>query len=149
MPPQRSAQTMARQAGGDLRQTLRRAPAAEGQALVEFSLMIMLLLAVVFGIVDFGAALYDQTMLASAATDGARSGAIAGGSTSTAQAAAQSAVNNAIGCTPSASATTTGGTPAQIQVTVSCSYSGITPLGSLIGLIFPHITAQSSAKVEQ
>jgi Flp pilus assembly protein TadG len=140
---------MARQAGRELRQALRRAPAAEGQALVEFSLMLLLLLVVVFGIVDFGAALYDQTMLASAATDGARSGAIAGGSTSTAQAAAQGAVNNAIGCTPSASATTTGGTPAQIQVTVSCSYSGITPLGSLIGLIFPHITAQSSAKVEQ
>jgi Flp pilus assembly protein TadG len=140
---------MARQAGRYLHLRLRRATAAEGQALVEFTLMIMLLLVVVFGIVDFGAALYDQTMLASAATDGARSGAIAGGSTSAAQAAAQSAVNNAIGCTPSASATTTGGTPAQIQVTVSCAYSGITPLGALIGVIIPTITAQSSAKIEQ
>jgi hypothetical protein len=42
------------------------------------------------------------------------SGVIAGGATSTAQSAAQRAVNNAIGCTPSASATTIGATPQQI-----------------------------------
>jgi hypothetical protein len=34
-------------------------------------------------------------------------------------------------------------------VTVSCSYSGITPLGSLISVMTPTITAQSSAKIEQ
>jgi Flp pilus assembly protein TadG len=136
--------------GRSRRQRLAHGIAADqGQALVEFTLMIMLLLLVVFAIIDFGAALYDQTMLASAATDGARSGAIAGGSTSAAQSAAQNAVNNAIGCTPSASATTLSGTPQQIQVTVSCAYSGITPLGSLIGVLIPTITAQSSAKVEQ
>lgn len=119
-----------------------------GQAMVEFTLMIGLLLIVVFAIIDFGAALYDQTMLASAATDGARTGAISN-STSSAQSAAQSAVNNAIGCTPTASATTLAGSPSQIQVTVSCSYSGITPLGALISVVIPTITAQSSAKVEQ
>jgi len=131
------------------RDCVRRLRGERGQALVEFTLMIGLLLVVVFGVIDFGAALYDQTMLASAASDGARAGAIAGGSTSTAQTAAQNAVNNAIGCTPSASAATIAGTPQQIQVTVSCAYSGITPLGSLIAVVIPTITAQSSAKVEQ
>lgn len=119
-----------------------------GQAMVEFTMMIGLLLLVVFAIIDFGAALYDQTMLASAAADGARSGAISN-STSTAQSAAQAAVNNAIGCTPTASASTLSSSPAQIQVTVSCHYSGITPLGSLVGIVIPTITAQASAKVEQ
>lgn len=118
-----------------------------GQAMVEFTLMIMLLLVVVFGIIDFGAALYDQTMLASAAADGARSGAISN-STSTAQSAALAAVNNAIGCTPTASATTVASTPAQIQVTATCRYSGITPLGALVGIVIPTITAQASAKIE-
>jgi Flp pilus assembly protein TadG len=65
--------------------------------MVEFTLMIGLLLIVVFAIIDFGAALYDQTMLASAATDGARSGAISN-STSAAQSTARAAVNNPIGC---------------------------------------------------
>jgi Flp pilus assembly protein TadG len=120
-----------------------------GQAMVEFTLMILLLLVVVFGIIDFGAALYDQTMLASAATDGARSGAIDDGSTSSAQSAAQAAVNNAIGCTPTASATTVAGPPQQIQVTVTCNFSGITPLGSLVSVVIHSITAQSSAKIEQ
>ena len=111
--------------------------------------MIVLLLIVVFGVIDFGAALYDQTMLASAAADGARSGAINGGSASAAQTAALAAVNNAIGCTPTATATLVSGSPAQIQVTVICTYSGITPLGSLVSAAIPHITAQASAKVEQ
>jgi Flp pilus assembly protein TadG len=123
-----------------------------GQAIVEFTLMILLFLTIVFGIIDFGVALYDQTMLASAATDGARSGAINGGSTSVAQAAAQNAANNPIGCGnggPTATATTLSGPPQQIQVTMSCQFRGITPLGSLISIAFPTITASSSAKIEQ
>jgi len=130
----------------------RLAAAQRGQAIVEFTLMILLFLTIVFGIIDFGVALYDQTMLASAATDGARSGAINGGSTSVAQSVAQSAANNPIGCGgsgPTATATTLSGPPQQIQVTMSCQFHGITPLGSLISIAFPTITASSSAKIEQ
>jgi Flp pilus assembly protein TadG len=120
-----------------------------GQAIVEFTLMLLLFLVIVFAVIDFGAMLYDQTMLSSAATDGARSGAIAGGSSSVAQNTAQNAVNNVIGCSPSVSAATIASTPPQMQVTISCAYSGITPLGSLIGTIMPTLVVQASAKVEQ
>lgn len=124
-----------------------------GQAMVEFALIVPMLLIVLFGIIDLGAALYDQVTLASAAQDGARTGAI-NGDTAAAANAAVNAVKSPIGCSPAPSASpapTIGGTPKQIQVTLTCKYNGITPLGHMLGItLFPSgITASANAKVEQ
>jgi Flp pilus assembly protein TadG len=47
-----------------------------GQTLVEFSLVLTLLLMVLFGIIEFGRALYAYNALANAAREGARYGII-------------------------------------------------------------------------
>lgn len=47
-----------------------------GQSLVEFALTLPLLLAVVFGAIEFGVAMYDKAVLTNASREGARAGVI-------------------------------------------------------------------------
>lgn len=47
-----------------------------GQALVEFGLVLPILLLLIFGLVDFGRAVYAQNALSEAARDGARWGSV-------------------------------------------------------------------------
>ncbi len=60
---------------------LRRLPAPRrsrrGQALVEFALALPIILAVMFGAVEFGTALYDKAVLTNASREGARFGVVA------------------------------------------------------------------------
>jgi Flp pilus assembly protein TadG len=48
-----------------------------GQALVEFALALPIILAVMFGAVEFGTALYDKAVLTNASREGARAGVVA------------------------------------------------------------------------
>jgi Flp pilus assembly protein TadG len=48
----------------------------EGQTLLEFALILMLLLILVFGIVEFGFIIYDKAMLTRASREGARKAAV-------------------------------------------------------------------------
>lgn len=48
----------------------------EGQELVEFALILPLLLLLIFGIMDFGLAIFSYNTIANAAREGARAGVI-------------------------------------------------------------------------
>ncbi len=48
----------------------------KGSAAIEMAIVLPLLLAVVFGIVDFGVAFYNKTMLTKSSREGARFGAV-------------------------------------------------------------------------
>ena len=48
-----------------------------GQATVEFALVLPIVLAVMFGAVEFGTALYDKAVLTNASREGARAGVVA------------------------------------------------------------------------
>jgi len=55
---------------------LRRRDRGSGQALVEFSLVFMLLMLLVFGLIDLGRVVYANNSLAEAAREGARWGSV-------------------------------------------------------------------------
>src|SRR4051812_14856468 len=68
-----------------------------GAAAVEFALVVPLLIALVFGIAEFGRAWFIQSTLAGAAREGARAAAISNGAAGTA--AAQAALVGFTGTT--------------------------------------------------
>jgi len=107
-----------------------------GATAVEFALVLPLLLLLVCGIIDFGRALNAQITLTQAAREGARLEALgysnAAIQTRTAAAAPSlGGVNVTIAqtCTPGA------GPTADAQVNVSYSFSFITPIGAIAGLL--------------
>lgn len=59
-----------------IRNRLRRKPASRGQALVEFALVVLPLLLLIVGIVQFGLLLNANVTLTNAAREGARAGSI-------------------------------------------------------------------------
>jgi Flp pilus assembly protein TadG len=86
-----------------------------GAAAVEFALVLPLLVALVFGITEFGRAYFVQTTLSGAARDGVRVMALQNN-----QVAARTSVKSA--------AASLHLTDAQISVTpVTCTVSGLTP----------------------
>ena len=102
-----------------------------GSAAVEFALVLPLLLLLVFGIIDFGRLLNAQLTLTQAAREGARLAAVGQpnvvGQTQAA-AIGLSPVNVSVtSCPPSA------GPSANAAVTVSYSFSFITPVGAIAG----------------
>ena len=115
-------------------------------ALVEFAIVLPILLLIVFGIVDFGRALYTANNLTSAVREGARlaSTQISPDATVAAQ---KTAVSNAVKAyvvafggnagAPTVSETFVGAPPNMQSITVSIvsyPFTPITPLAGLIGL---------------
>ena len=115
-------------------------------ALVEFAIVLPILLLIVFGIVDFGRALYTANNLTSAVREGARlaSTQISPDATVAAQ---KTAVANAVKAyvvafggnagAPTVSETFSGAPPNMQSITVSIvsyPFTPITPLAGLIGL---------------
>ena len=115
-------------------------------ALVEFAIVLPILLLIVFGIVDFGRALYTANNLTSAVREGARlaSTQISPDATVAAQ---KTAVSNAVKAyvvafggnagAPTVSETFSGAPPNMQSITVSIvnyPFTPITPLAGLIGL---------------
>lgn len=122
---------------GRLLRRLRRGE--HGQSLVELSLMLPLLLAIVFAVIEFGFVISNQIALVHAAEDAARAGTAPGclASAACAQSAAQTqaalAITDIKRCSaPSTTVPAPSGTPQQLSVTISCTYNPVTPLGALL-----------------
>jgi Flp pilus assembly protein TadG len=117
-----------------------------GQSLVELSLAVPVLCVILFAIVEFGLITGDQTVIDHAASDGARVGAR--GDSSTQATYAQTEATNEANTTsvkqcgtPAATVTydsANSGTitiPDYVHVTVSCTYTPLTPLGTLVAFL--------------
>lgn len=119
-------------------------PRARGGAAVEFALVLPLFLAIVFGIVEFGVALYDKAVVTNASREAARAGIVLRQPKLTAAQIRDIALDHcatnliSFGDAAPPSVTVSGnagggfGTP--LTVTVSYAYSGLA-LGSLIGAL--------------
>jgi len=131
---------------------LRRPRGQRGQSLVEFAFALPIFLVVFFGIVEFGVILTDQIQLTNTARDATRAGSIHFENSpapipdsdriTQATTAAQSSASALISCplqSPSVKPQTQDASPPvspyEITVKVQCSYTPITPLGSLVTFI--------------
>lgn len=115
-------------------------------ALVEFAIVLPVLFLIVFGIIDFGRALYFMNNLTSAVREGARLASTqispdptTSGSTAAVQSTVQSFVVNFGGNAgaPTVSETFNGAPPNLQSITVqivSYPFSPITPLAGMIGM---------------
>jgi len=115
----------------------------QGSALIEFSLMIMVLMMLSIGVVDFGLAIEQGIVVSSAAHAGAEYGATEGNSNNTAS--MQTAALNAgksLGSTLTATATTWCTCTAGSLTTVSC-----TSLCSLYDPPIQYVQVQTTATV--
>lgn len=118
----------------------RRKRRERGQSLLEFALALPLLAVILFGLTDFGLAYFNEISITSAARTGARVAAVTaqGSGTTQAQAAISDAARDLVGCNLNTSAITISpqydqaGIIDQWTVTVSCTYSPVTPLGTLL-----------------
>ncbi len=124
---------------------LRRLPGRgreSGQAVVEFSLVLVMFLVLIFAIIDFGLGLHANIETANAAREGARKGAVWGS-----VADIQQRVNDTAGSLVSASISSIDVTFVDedgdgniragdsVKVVVSCSYNFITPVSPLVALM--------------
>jgi Flp pilus assembly protein TadG len=105
-----------------------------GTAVVEFALLLPVLLFIVFGIIDFGRALNAQVTLTQAAREGARLTAVNQPNvTSRTQAAATGL--SGVGVTVVSACAPGAGPTANADVQVSYTFSFITPIGAIAGLL--------------
>lgn len=126
----------------------------KGVVAVEAALLLPILLVLVFGIIEFGVALYDKAVITNAAREGARFGIVV--ATPPRQASdIQTVVNNYTstylltfargGATPLVTATGTGGSfGSSLAVTVTYTYTGLV-LGPMLAAITGPITLTSTA----
>jgi Flp pilus assembly protein TadG len=109
-----------------------------GQSLVEFALGLLVFLLMVFGIFEFGRAIYTYSVVAHAAREGARVGAVR----PTPGVAAAAARDAAIGVSIVAVETIT---PDSVIVQASTTFTAVTPL---IGAALPEggLTLRTTAR---
>jgi len=107
-----------------------------GSVVVEFALVVPVLLLIVFGIIDFGRALNAQIALTGAAREGVRLAAL-GYPNAAVQARVAAAAPDLSGVTTTvvASCPAGAGPTANAQVNVSYTFSFITPIGAVAGLL--------------
>ena len=105
---------------------------------VEFALILPIFLTLVFGVVEFGVLLTNKISLTNAARVGARHASLSGGNTTTSQTKATAAASGLTSCSNLNAVTSyTLIAPIEATTVVSCTYSPITPLGSLINSLMP------------
>jgi Flp pilus assembly protein TadG len=107
-----------------------------GQALVEFAFVSVIFVLLLFAIVDFGVAFFNDITLTNAAREGARQGAVQAGE-DVIIARVQETADPRVNCDP-VDVTVTNAQGAwgdSVVVEASCEYGFITPLGNIIGLI--------------
>jgi Flp pilus assembly protein TadG len=108
-----------------------------GQSLLEFALALPVIALILFGLTDFGLAYFNEISITSAARAGARAAAVSG-TTTQGQSAITDTTKDLVNCPVDSSNTTiTSQTDSaalveQWTVTVSCKYTPVTPLGSLL-----------------
>ncbi len=140
-PPRQAKVTPVRTAFAPIlhgcRATARRAAVRErGQAMVEFSLVITMLLVLIFGIIDFGRAYLCYVEVTNAAREGARLG-VTGATTAAIKTQAKNTAGpfNDANFSVNVSYLSSPGLDSQVQVSTSYSLSFITPVGALVSLI--------------
>jgi len=106
-----------------------------GQAIVEFSLVLTLLLVLVFGIVDFGRAYICYTEVTNAAREGARLGVTHATTAAITTQAQNTAGPFGSGLAVNVSYLSSPGLDSQIKVDTSYSLRFITPVGALVSLL--------------
>lgn len=114
-----------------------------GQSLVEFAIVVPLFLAMVFGIVEFGAMMMNQIHVTRAADVGARAGSLKGSNATNAVAAVGTATSGLISCPAGTPTASYAGSPSVVTVTASCNYSPITPVGTIAGFVIPTAISRS------
>ena len=127
-------------------QRIRSFRSTRGAAMVEFAIVLPIILLMVFGIVDFGRALYTVNNLTAAVREGARLASTQispDPTTAGSKAAVSTAVTNYVVAfggnagAPTVNETFTGALPNLQSITVqitSYPFTPITPLANLIGL---------------
>ena len=126
-----------------------------GVAAVEFALVLPVLMLIVFGILNYGILLYDQSVITNAAREGARWGAIntsaaiscSGTATGTAdpcQVANSYTAANLItfGASATSTATATGSGTSGTTVTVTVTYP-FTEIGYVVGSLLNNLSSTS------
>jgi Flp pilus assembly protein TadG len=110
-------------------------PRDRGAAAVEFALLLPVLLLILFGIIDFGRALNAQITLTQAAREGARLAAL-GVPSATVITRAQTAATGLSPVTVTVSSTcpVNAGTGVDAVVTVTYTFSFITPVGAFAAM---------------
>ncbi|MBL7262183.1 TadE/TadG family type IV pilus assembly protein [Paractinoplanes lichenicola] len=93
---------------------------------MEFAIVLPLMLVLVFGVIDFGRALQQQTLLSAAVREGARTGAL-NGTTATIQAKVQGMAGTTATVT-STLCTSSSSTIADSTVTASQPFTAVTPI---------------------
>jgi Flp pilus assembly protein TadG len=140
---------------GPLRRALSRLRSTEkGQALVEFTMVLPLLLILLFAIVDFGRAFYAWTIVTNGAREGARAAAVQG-SVNDVNTAITNATNGLQQGQITKSYTNIQGNRGEtVSVTVNYAFTYATPLSPLLTLIggsslaTPTISSTSQMRLE-
>lgn len=109
-------------------------PNDRGATAVEFALLLPMLLLIVFGIVDFGRALNAQITLTQAAREGARLEAVGQPNVVSRTRSAATGLSP-ITVSVTSSCPTGAGPDADAVVRASYSFSFVTPVGAIAGLI--------------
>ncbi len=122
----------------------------KGQSLVEFAMVLPIFIMLVFAIIDFGAALFNDVTLNNAVREGARRGAVQA-SEDDIKARVQDTADPLIECSLGEPVVSNaqGERGDAVTVEASCEYPFITPLPDLLNLItfgaFPDSISISSS----
>ena len=109
---------------------------SEGQALVEFALLLPLFLMLLFGMIDFGRAYSASVTQTNAAREGARLGVTGATQSAIVTRSQSTSANSCNNGNPSVAVQgAQGASGTDVVVTVSCSLNLITPLAGIIKLV--------------
>ncbi len=119
-----------------------------GQSLVEFSLVLPILVALPFGIIDAGRLVYSYVTVGNAAREGTRIALVTAATDTEVRASidAHAGLLGRLSTTTTIAPTTTRQSGGSVSVTVEYAYRGITPVGQLFGSL--NLTSTSTAAVE-
>ncbi|MFA7403997.1 MAG: TadE/TadG family type IV pilus assembly protein [Pelobacteraceae bacterium] len=125
-----------------------------GQALVEFALILPFLLLLLFGVIEFGRALFQKNMTVNAARSGARAGAVSPAASYTSNindavyaVFAQTTLGSSIVTAPQTAPNSGSGVP--VTVTVTTKFKTVVPKLLIPLENYTSITASATMRYEQ
>jgi Flp pilus assembly protein TadG len=139
---------------GEKAQTRKRSRREQGQALLEFALVVPIFLVLAFGIADFGWALKSWITITDASEEGAQLGAVGADCDAIVQRVVRT--SDELLTPADVSVENCQGDPGtSVVVTVDYEYSFVTPLSGLLGIMsggaFPdtlHMTSSTSMRLD-
>lgn len=115
-----------------------------GQTLIEFTVVLTILLALTFGMIDFGRYVYTISVVRAAAQEGARAGLESGVDEATAETAAK---DKMVALDPARATVDVQKGAELVDATVTYDFEFITPLGGIATLLKPTATGNYTAVV--